>query len=76
MIIVSILSITVSILYFWRMPDNPATARFLNEQEKIDVVKRIRVNQNGIEAKVWKRYQYVFVDISIFTQILTLLADS
>ncbi|KAG8905974.1 hypothetical protein FRC01_008185, partial [Tulasnella sp. 417] len=37
MIIVSMLSIVVSTLYFWRMPDNPATARFLDEQEKINV---------------------------------------
>ncbi|KAG8958436.1 hypothetical protein FRC00_002762 [Tulasnella sp. 408] len=59
MMIISILSVIVSILYFWRMPDNPATARFLSEQEKIDVVKRIRINQNGIEAKVWKRYQFI-----------------
>ncbi|KAG9039675.1 hypothetical protein FS837_000943 [Tulasnella sp. UAMH 9824] len=41
------------------MPDNPATVRFLGEQDKVNVVKRIRINQNGIEAKVWKRYQYV-----------------
>lgn len=59
MMIISILSVIVSVLYFWRMPDNPATARFLDEQEKVNVVKRIRVNQNGIEAKVWKRYQFV-----------------
>ncbi|KAG8926190.1 hypothetical protein FRC01_009234 [Tulasnella sp. 417] len=59
MIIVSILSVVLSTLYFWRMPDNPATARFLNEQEKVNVVKRIRINQNGIEAKVWKRYQFI-----------------
>ncbi|KAG8959089.1 hypothetical protein FRC00_001975 [Tulasnella sp. 408] len=59
MIIVSTLSVIVSALYFWRMPDNPATARFLTEQEKIDVVKRIRINQNGIETKVWKRYQFI-----------------
>ena len=59
MIFTAILSFCVSILYFWRMPDNPTSARFLSEQEKIDVVKRIRVNQNGIETKVWKKYQYV-----------------
>ncbi|KIO24291.1 hypothetical protein M407DRAFT_213098 [Tulasnella calospora MUT 4182] len=59
MMITSILSVLVSILYFWKMPDNPATARFLDAQEKVDVVKRIRINQNGIEAKVWKRYQFI-----------------
>ncbi|KAG8943135.1 hypothetical protein FRC04_003215 [Tulasnella sp. 424] len=59
MIITSILSVVVSVLYFWRMPDNPATARFLSAEEKVNVVKRIRINQNGIEAKVWKRYQFI-----------------
>ncbi|KAG8895904.1 hypothetical protein FRC01_012133 [Tulasnella sp. 417] len=41
------------------MPDNPATARFLNQQEKVNVVQRIRINQNGIETKVWKRSQFI-----------------
>ncbi|KAG8910516.1 hypothetical protein FRC00_008057 [Tulasnella sp. 408] len=34
MIIVGVLSILVSTLYFWKMSDNPATSRFLDEQEK------------------------------------------
>ncbi|KAG8990411.1 hypothetical protein FRB90_001768 [Tulasnella sp. 427] len=59
MIIITLLSLSVSILYFWRMPDNPTNARFLSEQDKVDVVKRIQVNQNGIETKVWKRYQFI-----------------
>ncbi|KIO24293.1 hypothetical protein M407DRAFT_213109 [Tulasnella calospora MUT 4182] len=59
MMICSILSVFVSMLYFWKMPDNPATARFLDAQEKVDVVRRIQINQNGIEAKVWKRYQFI-----------------
>ncbi|KAG9022432.1 hypothetical protein FS837_006358 [Tulasnella sp. UAMH 9824] len=59
MMIITILSVLVSIIYFWRMPDNPTNARFLTAQDKVDVVQRIKVNQNGIETKVWKRYQFI-----------------
>lgn len=57
MIITSIASLVVSILYFWYMPDNPANAKFLTKEEKVLVVQRLRINQNGVESKVWKRYQ-------------------
>jgi MFS family permease len=58
-IIITLLSVAVSILYFWRMPDNPTNAVFLNEDDKVNVVQRIKSNQNGIESKVWKRYQFI-----------------
>ncbi|KAG8999160.1 hypothetical protein FRB90_012142 [Tulasnella sp. 427] len=70
MIIVSILSVIVSALYFWRMPDNPATARFLNDDEKLNVIKRIRINQNGVEAKVWKRYHGSIVKLKVPIQFM------
>lgn len=35
------------------------TAWFLTEEEKVRVVKRVRVNQNGIETKVWKKHQFI-----------------
>jgi ACS family allantoate permease-like MFS transporter len=57
MIILSIISLIVSVLYFRWFPDNPAQARFLTNEEKTDIVKRQKANQNGIEAKKWKRYQ-------------------
>ncbi|KAG8957529.1 hypothetical protein FRC00_003822 [Tulasnella sp. 408] len=59
MIITSIASLVVSILYFWYMPDNPANARFLTKDEKVLVVQRLRINQNGVETKVWKKYQFI-----------------
>ncbi|KAG8917554.1 hypothetical protein FRC01_002376 [Tulasnella sp. 417] len=59
MIITSIASLIVSILYFWYMPDNPANARFLTKDEKVLVVQRLRINQNGVETKVWKKYQFI-----------------
>ncbi|KAJ7848284.1 MFS general substrate transporter [Mycena olivaceomarginata] len=39
--------------------DNPTTARFLSEEEKILVVRRVQENQNGIETKKWKKDQFV-----------------
>ena len=59
MIILSIISLIVSIAYLVWFPDNPAQARFLTQDEKTDIVKRQMANQNGIETKKWKRYQYV-----------------
>lgn len=59
MIIISISSFLLAVAFWWRFPDNPTTAVFLSEDEKRDVVLRIRVTQNGVESKKWKRYQYV-----------------
>jgi len=38
-------------------PDNPANARFLTPEERVQVVQRIIVNQTGVENKKWKREQ-------------------
>ncbi len=64
MIIIAILSVLTSALYFWRMPDNPTSAIFLTEDEKVKVVRRIQINQNGVETKVWKKSQYVALNPS------------
>jgi MFS transporter, ACS family, allantoate permease len=58
MIIVSTLTLFLSIAFWIWFPDNPPSARFLTQDEKVKVVHRIRVNQNGIETKVWKRSQW------------------
>lgn len=57
MIIMTLLSAITSGLWFWRMPDNPTSAKFFSEDEKLHAVQRIRINQNGVETKVWKKYQ-------------------
>lgn len=59
MITVSLLSFISSILFFFLFPDNPLNAWFLTSEERITAVRRVRENQNGIETKVWKRYQMV-----------------
>lgn len=57
MIIESLLTFIVFILFYFFFPDNPTTASFLTEEEKIIAIKRLQGNQNGIETKVWKKHQ-------------------
>lgn len=57
MIIMAICSFLTSVAFWVWFPDNPASARFLSQEEKRNVVQRIRSNQNGIETKVWKKAQ-------------------
>jgi hypothetical protein len=59
MVIESILSFFVFVLFYFFFPDNPTTASFLTQEEKIIAIKRVQANQNGIETKVWKKHQYV-----------------
>lgn len=59
MIIESLITFMVFLLFYFYFPDNPTTASFLTEEEKIIAVKRLQGNQNGIETKVWKKHQYV-----------------
>jgi MFS transporter, ACS family, allantoate permease len=57
MIIISAMTFVTFILFGLFFPDSPTNAKFLTEEEKVIVVKRIKANQAGIETKTWKRYQ-------------------
>lgn len=57
MMIIAIITFLASIVFFIFFPDSPTKAKFLSEHEKVIAVKRIRVNQSGIETKEWKYYQ-------------------
>ena len=36
------------------MPDSPVTAKFLNQEDKLIAIERLRANQMGIGSGVWK----------------------
>ena len=59
MIVESLLTCIVFVLFYLFFPDNPTTAHFLTREEKIVAIKRVQGNQNGIETKVWKKHQCV-----------------
>jgi len=59
MIVESLLTSIVFVLFYLFFPDNPTTASFLTREEKIVAVKRVQGNQNGIETKIWKKHQFI-----------------
>lgn len=56
-IVTGLMTIVLSITFFLHIPDNPTKAWFLTEHEKLLVVERIRVNQQGFGNKHFKKYQ-------------------
>lgn len=57
MIMTALITFGLSILFLCYFPDNPTNAWFLTADERLNVVKRTRGNQTGIETKVWKKKQ-------------------
>ncbi|ODV95614.1 hypothetical protein PACTADRAFT_76070 [Pachysolen tannophilus NRRL Y-2460] len=58
-IITGVMSIFVSILWIFIIPDSPSNAWFLNEEEKLMIVERIRENKQGFGNKHFKKYQFI-----------------
>ncbi|KAJ1304941.1 hypothetical protein OPQ81_006074 [Rhizoctonia solani] len=54
-----IVTLVTAVTYFMWFPDSPATAWFLNPEERMMAIERIKVNQTGVENKVWKSDQFV-----------------
>lgn len=59
MITNALLTFVAFVFFLFFFPDNPTTAKFLTPEERLMAVKRVQVNQNGIETKVWKRKQFI-----------------
>ncbi|KAI0063439.1 MFS general substrate transporter [Artomyces pyxidatus] len=59
MIITGIITFITSFTFWFFFPDSPTTAHFLTPEERVMAVRRIRVNQAGVENKHWKREQFI-----------------
>ncbi|KAF8077689.1 major facilitator superfamily domain-containing protein [Lyophyllum atratum] len=59
MIITGLVTLVVSVLFWFFFPDSPVSARFLTAEERVAAVQRIKVNQQGVENKHWKREQFI-----------------
>ncbi|PVF97422.1 MFS general substrate transporter [Serendipita vermifera] len=59
MIVIAALTLLTFILFGIFFPDSPTSAKFITEEEKVIVVKRIKANQSGIETKAWKKHQFL-----------------
>lgn len=49
-----LITIAYSAVVFFFLPDSPMTARFLDEDDKLVAIERLRANQQGIEGDTWK----------------------
>jgi len=54
-----IVTATFGVLLFFFMPDNPLKARFLSPKERILAIERIRMNQQGVGNRHFKKYQFI-----------------
>ncbi|CAE6455751.1 unnamed protein product [Rhizoctonia solani] len=58
-IITGVITLGTAAAYFMWFPDSPATAWFLTPEERAMAIERIKVNQTGVENKVWKKEQFI-----------------
>ncbi|KAF7562342.1 hypothetical protein G7046_g1771 [Stylonectria norvegica] len=54
-----IISVVFGIFVLFWMPDSPMRAKCFTEQEKHEMVERVRDNQTGIQNRKWKKEQFV-----------------
>ncbi|OCT50892.1 putative transporter [Cladophialophora carrionii] len=58
-IIFGSISIALGILALIFLPDQPSTAKFLTDAEKVIAAKRVSANRQGIKNRHFKRYQVI-----------------
>lgn len=74
-VITGVITIALGIISIFHIPDIPSKAWFLNEKEKLDVVNRIRENNQGFGNKHFKLYQFkeALLDISTYSLLLYMI---
>ncbi|ODV80434.1 allantoate permease [Suhomyces tanzawaensis NRRL Y-17324] len=77
-IITGALTIFLGIIILVHLPDSPANAWFLNEEEKLLVVARIRANQQGFGNKhfKWNQFKEAFLDIKTWLFFFTAITGN
>lgn len=65
---IGLLTIVCSPIVYFVLPDSPSTAKFLSHEEKIVAFERLRANNQGTEAKVWKwdQVREVLLDVKTY----------
>lgn len=54
-VVVGLMTVVVGVTFYFHIPDTPAQARFLSDEEKLIVIERIRSNQQGFGNKNFKK---------------------
>jgi MFS family permease len=58
-IIFGLVSLIMSAVLWFFMPNSPLDAKFLNEEEKMIAVERLRDNRTGVKNHKFKKYQLI-----------------
>lgn len=53
-LVIGLITFVFGIFTWFYLPDNPTSAWFLSEEEKMVVIEHVRLNQTGVENKVFK----------------------
>ncbi|KAG9120726.1 hypothetical protein FRC07_003662 [Ceratobasidium sp. 392] len=51
---VGLLTLVLSPIVYFVLPDSPTTAKFLSREEKVIALERLRANNQGTESKTWE----------------------
>ena len=54
---IGLITASIGCIFLYFMPDNQLNAKFLNPNERLMAVERIRKNQQGVGNKPFKMYQ-------------------
>lgn len=57
-LVTGLLTAAMGVVFFFVVPDNQLNARWLNKQDRILAIERIRKNEQGVGNKHWKYYQF------------------
>ncbi len=58
-VIFGLASLVMSAILWYFMPNSPLDARFLNDEEKMIAVERLRDNRTGVANREFKKYQLI-----------------
>jgi len=81
-IIFGLASLVLSAVLFYFMPNSPLDAKFLNDEEKMVAVERLRANRTGVANREFKRHQVIealkdpLVYYNFFFAILVVVPNS
>lgn len=71
-------TVMVGIATFWWAHDSPGEARFLNAEDKLKAVDRLKANQQGIVSHDFKMYQVfeAFTEIKWFLFVVMIFCNN
>ncbi|KAL4772868.1 major facilitator superfamily domain-containing protein [Aspergillus nidulans var. acristatus] len=63
-----LVTIAFAFIVLFFLPDSPMQSKFLNEEDKLLAIERLRMNQQGIETHEWKwaHVREAFLDLKSF----------